>query len=991
MNFKKIVPHLIAIGVFVLLASVYFSPIFNDYSLKQSDIQQFRGMEKEIVDANLMNEEEALWTNSMFGGMPAYQINVQHPNNFVKNVDLFMKLGLPGPVGLLFMAMLGFYIFALCLRVNPWLGILGAIAFGFSTINILYIGAGHVTKVNAIAYMAPALGGLILAFRGKWLIGAAVFALFFALNLSANHLQMTYYLAYLLGAVAIGESIRLLIKKEFITLGKVVAALSIGAVLAILPSYGNLTSTLEYSKYTTRGATDLTIKPKGEKQKKVKEGLETNYILEYNYGEGELLSIIAPNAKGEKGDALGNDEDVMMNVDPQYAENISQMNRYWGGQRMSGGAFYFGVLMLVFALFGLVFLKDAIKWPFLVIAILALLLASNDPGGINHFFINKVPLYNKFRDSKMILVLLQVMIPALAVLFLDKLFKKDDLNNEEYSLKSNGFIRDKNKSIVGGVCAAIAEQRKISVRRVRIVFLIMIILMPPFFILIYMVGWAEFPGVNFKKIKGLAGDTRMITYMSLGILLIGIILYAAPSISGSMLSKEETKQFAKALEGTKDPMQVDFVNGLKAELISARTTIYKSDFGRAIGLIILGCGLILLSIYTKVSTLVLTIIGIVAVTADNMSVSKRYLNNEDMDTQTSSWADASQFSTPYLPENADISILNAEKGKINGFDSKVNALVTEMGEHPNYVNMNMSTQKTIAEFGVLNLNSDYRVFSFANTFNETSTSYFHKSIGGYHGAKLKRFQEIVDFHIGQELQIVNQLIGTAKNDKLRQYAMTMQIPQEKMQAVFDSISVPEIALTNETPVLNMLNTKYIVVNKASKATLNTNANGPAWFVSGIKKVNSSNDEMLGLNKLNTKETAIVNVKDAEIELKDTYAYDSTASIKLTKYGTNELTYAVKTKTELPAIFSEIYYPEGWNCYADGKQLKPFRADYLLRGAVIPAGTKTVVWKFEPASYYTASKMALIGSILLLMSVAFILGKALMGSLKKTEVEAEKQA
>jgi len=131
MNFKKIVPHLIAIGVFVLLASVYFSPIFNDYSLKQSDIQQFRGMEKEIVDANLMNEEDALWTNSMFGGMPAYQINVKHPNNFMKKVDKYMKLNLPRPVGLLFMAMLGFYIFALCLRVNPWLGILGAIAFGF--------------------------------------------------------------------------------------------------------------------------------------------------------------------------------------------------------------------------------------------------------------------------------------------------------------------------------------------------------------------------------------------------------------------------------------------------------------------------------------------------------------------------------------------------------------------------------------------------------------------------------------------------------------------------------------------------------------------------------------------------------------------------------------------------------------------------------------------------------------------------------------------
>lgn len=910
MNFKKIIPHLVAIGVFVLLACIYFSPIFNDYSLKQSDIQQFRGMEKEIVDANLVNDEDALWTNSMFGGMPAYQISVKHPNNFMVNVDKFIKLGLPRPVGLLFMAMLGFYIFALCLRVNPWLGILGAIAFGFSTINILYIGAGHVTKVNAIAYMAPALGGMILAFRGKWLIGSAVFALFFALNLSANHLQMTYYLAFLLAAVAIGEAIRLLIKKEFVSLGKVVAALGIGAILAIMPSWGNLSSTLEYSKYTTRGATDLTLKPKGEKTKKVNEGLETSYILEYNYGKGELLSIVAPNARGERGEALGNDEDVMMNVDPQYAENISQMNRYWGGQRMSGGAFYFGVLMLVFALFGLVFLKDAIKWPFLVIAILALLLASNDPGGINHFFINKVPLYNKFRDSKMILVLLQVMIPALAVLFLDKLFKKDGL-------------------------------------------------------------WGN------KKVWLIACGV---------ITLVGIILYAAPSISGSMMSKEETKQFAKALEGTKDPRQIEFVNGLKAELINARTSIYQSDFGRAIGLIILGCGLILLSIYTKASTLVLSLIGIVAVTADNMSVAKRYLNNEDMDTVTSSWEDVTKSSTPYLPEASDMSILNAEKGNVPGYESKVNALVSVMGEHPNYANMDGRTQRAIAEFGALNLNSDYRVFSFANPFNETSTSYFHKSIGGYHGAKLKRFQEIVDFQIGEELQAINQVIGNAKNDKLRQYAMTMQIPQEKMQAVFDTISVDGVSLEKEAPVLNMLNAKYIVVNKAGKATRNTSANGAAWFVGSIKKVNSSNDEMLGLGKLNTKETAVVNVKDTKVALKDRYALDSTSSIKLTKYGTNELTYAVKSKTELPAIFSEIYYPEGWNCYADGKQIEPFRADYLLRGAVIPAGTKTVVWKFEPQSFYTASKIALIGSLLLLLSVAFILGKAMMASLKEEKVE-----
>jgi hypothetical protein len=913
MNFKKIIPHLVAIGVFVLLASIYFSPLFNDYNLRQGDIQQFRGMEKEIVDANLVNDEDALWTNSMFGGMPAYQINVHQPGNLMGYVDQIIKLGLPRPIGLLFMAMLGFYIFALCMRVNPWLGILGAIGFGFSTINILYIGAGHVTKVNAIVYMAPALGGLLLAFRGKWILGSAVFALFLGLNLNANHLQMTYYLMFLLGAVAIGEVIRLLIKNELKELGKVVGALALATILGILPSYGNLSTTYEYGLYSTRGSSDLTLKPKDNQRENINEkGLEKGYILEYNYGKGELLSIIAPNARGEKGDYIGNDEEIMMNVDSKYADNIGQMNRYWGGQRMSGGAFYFGVFMLVFALFGLVFLKDALKWPLLAIAILALLLASNDPGGINDFFINKFPMYNKFRDSKMILVLLQVMIPAMAVLFLDKLFKKEGL----YGNKKSWLI-------AGGVLT-----------------------------------------------------------------LFGIILYAAPSISGSMLSNEENTQFAKALEGSKDPAQIDFINGLKGELINVRTGIYKSDFGRAILLIILGCGFILIAAYTKLSTLVLSLIGIVMVTGDNMSVAKRYLNNDDIDGKNMSWEDASKNSTPYLPENADMSILAREKGNVANFDSKVNALVEKMGESPNYENMKPNTQREIAEFGVLNLNTDYRVFSFANTFNETSTSYFHKSIGGYHGAKLKRYQEIIDFHIGDEIQTVNEEISAAKNMKLREYASTMEITQEQMQGIYDTINISSVALSDATPVLNMLNVKYIIVNKAGQAILNSNANGAAWFVNSIINVNSSNEEMQKLNNLKTKEIAVVNaenLKENSVNLKNKYAVDSSATIKLTKYGTDELTYAVNTKSDVPAVFSEIYYPKGWNCYADGKQINTFRANYLLRGALIPGGTKTVVWKFEPTSFYTASKIALVGSLLLLFGFTFILGKAAINGMKEENV------
>lgn len=916
LNIKKIIPHFIAISIFLILSCIYFSPIFSDYTLKQGDIQQFRGMEKEIADYRLTNDSEPLWTNSMFGGMPAYQISVKHPNNYIGYVDQFLKLGLPKPIGLLFMAMLGFYIFALCLRINPWLGILGALAFGFSTINILYIGAGHITKVNAIAFMAPALGGLILAFRGKWLIGSAVFALFFALNLSANHLQMTYYLVLLLAAVAVSESIRLIIAKQYQNLLKIIGCLMVAGILAPLPSIGNLLTTLEYSKHTTRGATDLTIKPKGSEKEEVnKIGLEKGYILEYNYGSGELLSIVAPNAKGEKGEYIGNDEELMSEVNVNYPQQISQqiaqMNRYWGGQRMSGGAFYFGVVMMVFFLFGLIFLKDSLKWPFLVIIIFALLLALKDPGGINDFFINKFPLYNKFRDSKMILVLIQVMVPALGILFLDKLFKKEGL-----------FGNKKIWLIASGVLTFIA-----------------------------------------------------------------IILYAVPSISGSFMSSDELNQFSKALSGTKDPEQITFINELKNALMNVRIDIYRSDVGRAIFLVVLGCGLILISVYSKISSMILTVIGIFIVTSDNMSVAKRYLNNDDIDGKNVSWEDASKSATPYLPDVADLAVLDHEKKSVSNFDSKVDQLVSKMVDAPNYSAMSNSAMQSIAEFGVLNLNTDYRVLSFANTFNETGTSYFHKSIGGYHGAKLKRYQEIIDFHINNEIQAVNEEISAEKNKKLRIYATLMQIPQDQAQKVFDTIQISEIALTDKTPVLNMLNTRYIMLNKSMKPIINTKANGAAWFVSNLKKVKSSNEEMLAINNLDSKNSALVNISDSkEIgnQIKSSYVKDSTAEIKLTKYGTKTLSYSSNAKHELPAVFSEIFYEEGWKCFVDKKEIPSFRANYIFRAALIPAGTHTIEWKFEPSSFYLASKIALFGSLTLLASCFLIFGLPIIRMSKKDE-------
>jgi hypothetical protein len=916
LDFKKLLPHLVAIAVFLALSMLYFSPVFDGYRLKQGDVTQFRGMEKEIADYRMLNGEEALWTNSMFGGMPAYQISVAHDSNWLSYVDRFLRLGLPGPVGILFVAMLGFYIFALCLRIKPWLGIIGAIAFGFSTITILYLGAGHITKVKAITYMAPALGGLLLAFRGKWLLGSAVFGLFFGLNLSSNHLQMTYYLSFLLAAVALTETIRLLIAKHFQELLKVFGGLALAAILAVLPSIGNLWTTYEYSKYTTRGSTDLTIKPKDAQQSNLeKEGLASDYILEYNFGKMEWMSFFAPNIKGAKDDLIGNDQAIMANVDYTYADQISKMNRYWGGQRMSGGAFYFGVVMVVFFVFGLLFLKDTITWPFLAIAILSILLASENPGGINDFFINKFPLYNKFRDSKMILVLIQLMVPGLGMLFLDRFLKKEDIRGT------------KKHWLIGGA----------------------------------------------------------------GILLFLIVIYASPSISGSFLRSDEVQQFNQVVKESKDAQQIDYINGLKGALVQTRIDIYKSDISRAILLVFVALGLILVTVYTKISNVLVVIVAAIAVFGDNWSVAKRYLNHEEQDGIYRSFEDEATAALPYLPQLSDISILAQEKTKVPQFESHVAQLMSAMPTAPNYATIESTESlQMLAEFGALNLNSDYRVLNFNNPFNETATSYFHKSLGGYHGAKLKRYQELIDFQIFPAMSQVNTEISAEKNKMLQAYALnTPPVNQEQAQAIFDTIQLSSIALSEKATVLNMLNTKYIVVKPNQRAILNTSANGNAWFVDTVVNVKNANAEMSGLAGLNSKTTALVNIAEfakSGITAKKAIA-DSTAKITLAKYQTKVLKYKSKSAKAAPAIFSEIYYPEGWNCYIDGKLTPTFRANYILRGVMVPAGSHAIEWRFEPASFQTASTYGTIGSLGLFAACILIFGLALKGSLLDKSEEA----
>ena len=912
-NLKSLLPHGVALMIFVVFASVYFSPLFTGYNLIQNDINQFKGMSKEIVDQRVMNETDPLWTNSMFGGMPAYQISVLHSNNYLNTIDQILKLGLPRPAGILFIAMLGFYILLMCLRVNPWLAIAGAVAFGFSTINILYIGAGHMSKVNAIAYMAPALGGMLLAFRGKWLLGSAIFALFLSLNLSANHLQMTYYLMFIMAFVALGEITRVIISKNYRSLLFPLVALFVGVIVAILPSMSNIMTTQEYSQYSTRGTTDLTIEPGGEKiNSSKKSGLDTDYILQYNYGEGELLSMIIPNARGEHGGVFGDDEGLMEYVSDRDIENDTQfssnenftrgVNRYWGGQASSGGAFYFGVVIFVLFVLAMVFLKDSIKWPVVLLVILAMSLASNDPGGINDFFINKFPMYNKFRDSKMILVILQVLIPMLAILFVDGLLKGN-----------NPFPKKKKFFISGG-----------------------------------------------------------------SVLLLFAVLYISPGLSGDFMTSDENKQFSQIIDEQKQPDAKNFWNDFRTEIKEARKFLFKKDVGRAFIFSIFILGLIYFIMLKRPSVWIVSGLVLLLVSIDNIGVSLRYLSSDEdvEDTRRGEGQRITALSAQgYLNENeelpvlkdyensvltqippqlaspSDLSILNREKSNISDFDKKVVQFKEKMGSY--YLYEDIKSEKAInmlAEFAVLNLNSNYRVLRIGNPFAETQTSYYHKSIGGYHGAKLKRYQELIDFYIMDE--------------------------QKNWQ--------------QNTPILNMLNTKYFVYPIDDKGNNevrpNANAYGNAWFVENVKTVDNADQEMLALgdSNIDLRNTAVVHKEFKNIKAPKNI--DSMATIRLIKYGLNHLKYSCKNEYASPVVFSEIYYPEGWNCYIDGKKVEDFRANYVLRGVMVPAGEHKIEWKFEPKSMETGSLISGIGSVLLILSCMAIFFVEIKDKLKSSNDE-----
>ncbi|MFI5203665.1 MAG: YfhO family protein [Flavobacteriales bacterium] len=893
-NYKALMPHAVAIVVFIIVSFAYFAPAASGYKLKQHDTKTFNGMSAEIQDYREKFNSEPFWTSHPFGGMPAGLISQRFPNNWMVPLDRAFQLWLPHPINLLFVAMICFYILMLCLRVNPWVGIAGAVAFGFSTYTILIIGAGHNTKALAIAYMPAVLGTLILAYRSRPILGSVLFMFFMALELRASHLQVTYYLAMILIFYAIAEFIR------FIKNGEVVSFLSrsflvvFAAGLSILPNYSMIRSTLEVGKETTRSESKLTINPDGTPNKSDKtSGLDRSYITGWSYGIKESWNLLIPNAAGGNSRAFGEEAEANLSEDtnPQIVQQIQQTNAYWGPQDQgTGGPTYLGAVVILLFIMALVFLPDIAKWGILAATVLGLMLSwGKNYMGLTDFFIDNVPGYDKFRAVTILLCILQLTVPFLAFWFVDHLSK----NREKYLAK-------------------------------------------------------------IKWVYGVGGAVGFVL----------LLFYVMPGSFFDFLNTEEKTMFSKNMSGADQQMNVLYAD-YKKGLIEARTSLFKADTMRSFAFILFAFGVIFTFLrYLPSKPFLYVGIGLLAF-IDLWGINTRYLNNnEDPSGQYeyASWIPPEEEKDkPYFASEADKSILQTELATRPELQKIINDRITVAQQKTDDEPLSIQAAERIM-FCELGFATNYRVLNARDPFNDGTTPYFHKSIGGYHGAKQKRIAEIIAFHYQPELQSLLSTLGKAT-----------------------TILSVDSALAN-MQVINMMNAKYIIGDPSRPAIPNRFAFGNGWFVGNIYAATSADDEILSLRKHNLRTTAVVD-KQSMNSLAKIDKTDSTGgTITMTSFKPNYITYETNSNGTYLAVFSEIY-ASGWKAYVDGAEAPVIRANYMLRSIVLPKGKHKVEWKYTLAYYAKSETISIIGSLLVVLIMLVLAFLEFTGRLQRDKIPA----
>ena len=439
---KNIIYIALCIVAFALITLIYFSPIMQGKRLKQHDIEMYKGMSQEIVDFKARTSEQSLWTNSMFGGMPAWNIGVPQNSNLMTYVNRTLAVGFPHPIGAVFISMLGFFILLLVLDCKIWISFIGALAYGFTSYLFIVIGAGHNSKAIAMAYIAPVIAGILLTYKGKYLWGAVLTAIALALEIRAGHLQITYYLLLIVVCIVIAELVETIKEKKYLHFLKASGILVGVSIIAILTCSTTLYANYEFGKETMRGKPVL--KKNVENQTN---GLDRDYVTQWSYGIGETWSLMIPNAKGGASEYIGNDNAALDKCDARFRSTIAQQNAYWGDQPGTSGPVYVGAIVCFLFVLGLFIVKGKYKWMLLFATVLSILLSwGKNFMGFTDFFLDYIPGYNKFRAVSMTLVIAEVCMPLLAFLALAEIFKNPDYvkQNKKYLYISLG--------ITGGLC-----------------------------------------------------------------------------------------------------------------------------------------------------------------------------------------------------------------------------------------------------------------------------------------------------------------------------------------------------------------------------------------------------------------------------------------------------------------------------------------------------------------------------------------------------------
>lgn len=824
----KYIYALLATLLLAVVAFFFFYP--DDVTgrvLQQHDIQQGLANGHEIQEYEQATGEKARWTNSLFSGMPTFQIAPSYPaSGMLSWISSIYTLWLPSPANLLFGMMFGFFIMLLCMRYKWYTALLGAIGWGLSSYFVIIIGAGHIWKFLTLMYIPPTIGGLALLYRGRYIASTALTSVFAALQLMSNHIQMTYYFLFVAAALIIGWLIEAIRNKET---GRWIKAtlLAIGAaLLAVGANSASLYNTYQYSKETIRGnATELSS---GGSAQENTGGSDIDYITQWSYGKGETLSLLIPNVRGgatvkpkpgESGlKSLAETPYIEEKyeageISPEIYQFIAQMPQYFGEQPMTNGPVYVGSMLLMLAILSFFCVKGPMKWCLLAVSVLSIFLAwGHNFYAFTEFFVNYFPGYNKFRTPSSMLVVVEFTVPLLAVMCVREIIT----NPEFFKTYSRQFYT------VFGLGAFIC-----------------------------LIGWLS-PSI-------LAG--------------------------GSGISSQEAEWFASS-GLLNDLTGIQAVNHIGA----ARLSLISSDCIRSLTFIGLGFGILMLYFKHLLKSRRITVCLLsAAALLDLFAVNKRYIDSEN-------FTEKEEPETEFRMTEADRIILK-DKGH-------------------------------------------YRVFD-ADNFSSARSSYFHKTIGGYHAAKLTRYNDLI---------------------------------------------TAQISKGNEH-VLDMLNARYAI--SQGKAIQRTSALGNAWFVDSLIYVNGADAEMSALNTLNPGNTAIADMKFKDI-LGNADIGTPGDTIFLIDYTPDRLTYKYSTAAPRTAVFSEIYFPWGWQATIDGNPVEIGRANYVLRALRLPAGNHEIKFTFNPASLNVTNWIGIVCVIIIYALVAAAICMAFISAKKRSREQETKE-